>query len=37
MAAMRQDFYQLSQQVEQDNENIPLEIQEFLLTPNELD
>lgn len=37
MAAMRQDFYNLSQQVEQDKENLPAEIVKFLPTPDELD
>jgi hypothetical protein len=36
MAAMRQDFYQLSQQVEQDKENLPQDIQKFLPTTDEL-
>lgn len=37
MAAMRQDFYRLSQEVEQDKENVPLKIREFLPTSDELD
>ena len=37
MAAMRQDFYKLAQEVRQDEENIPPELWEFLPTTEELD
>jgi hypothetical protein len=37
MAAMRQDFYNLSCQVEHDKENLPADILKFLPTPDELD
>jgi hypothetical protein len=37
MAAMRQDFYQLSREVEQEKENLPPSIRKFLPTPDELD
>jgi hypothetical protein len=37
MAAMRQDFYNLSCQVEHDKENLPANIAKFLPTPDELD
>ncbi|CAN9391454.1 unnamed protein product [Alternaria alternata] len=34
---MRQDFYNLSCQVEHEKENLPADIAKFLPTPNELD
>jgi hypothetical protein len=37
MAAMRQDFYNLSCQVEHEKENLPADIVKFLPTPDELD
>ena len=36
IAAMRQDFYNLSCQVEHEKENLPADIVKFLPTPNEL-
>ena len=37
MAAMRQDFYELSQQVDRYKSDVPVEIRKFLPTPEELD
>jgi hypothetical protein len=37
IAAMRQDFYNLSCKVEQYKENLPADIARFLPTPDELD